>query len=258
MGKGIDGDFHLRANLDVAQLLLAVVGDDPTIFVADDADQVHPGLDKLAFVDGLGRGVAVARRGDDGIGEVEFGKVERGFGDGDASVVLVEALGLLALDEAGALLLLLHGLVISFHGLVLRPHAVKLGLGDGLAFVEVLVAEVVGLGVFQAYFHLAQAGVADGDVVLRGADAGAHGRLADGGVFVVGLCLSQLQTELGIFNQYQSVAFLDVLELVETNLLDEARNLAADGRNVLIDLGIVGIGGLRGMPKLGADPRDTD
>lgn len=56
-----------------------------------------------------------------------------------------------------------------------------------------------------------------------------------------GLSLSQCQTILGIFEDDERVALVDILELMEANLLDEALYTGVDGRHVAVDHGVVGI-----------------
>ena len=56
-----------------------------------------------------------------------------------------------------------------------------------------------------------------------------------------GLSLSQCQTILGIFEDDERVALVDILELMEANLLDEALYTGVDGCHVAVDHGVVGI-----------------
>ena len=119
-------------------------------------------------------------------------------------------------------------------------HVVILLAGHGLLGEQGLEAGILATGVVQMGTGFLDAGIGHLHARLGGGYAGASGLGALFGAGKVGLGLGQTQTKLGVLDDHQGVALLDVLELLKPYLLDETLHTGVLGSDVLAHTGVVG------------------
>ena len=119
-------------------------------------------------------------------------------------------------------------------------HVVILLAGHGLLGEQGFEAGVLATGVVQMGTGFLDAGIGHLHARFGGGYAGASGLGALFGAGKVGLGLGQTQTKLGVLDDHQGVALLDVLELLKPYLLDETLHTGVLGSDVLAHTGVVG------------------
>ena len=130
--------------------------------------------------------------------------------------------------------------VTGFRRFIFRLDGIILLASNGILGQKVLIAFIFTLRIFQPDFSLLYPGIGNGDIVLSRMDSRRHHRLSGQGILIISLRLCHPETEFGLFNQSQRIAFMHFLVFREIDFLDKARYAAVHRHDLLANLRIIG------------------
>ena len=110
---------------------------------------------------------------------------------------------------------------------------------DRVVLQQLGIAFLLATGVVQLHPCLLYARVSHTNALVGSLHARGSHLLASQGIGQVGLSLGQAQAKLAILDDDQRVAFVHLLKLLETYLLDETRDTRVDRRDLSLHGGIV-------------------
>ena len=130
-------------------------------------------------------------------------------------------------------------LVSGLCGKIGCVHLIILLRRDRVVLQQLGIALLLAAGVVQLYPCLLYARVSHTDALVSSLHTRGSHLLASQGIGQVGLSLGKAQAKLAILDDDQRVAFVHLLKLLETYLLDKSRDTRVDRSDLTLHGGIV-------------------